>query len=177
MTTFVVLLRGINLGSRNRISMPELRDALTRSGFENVRTYVQSGNVVLETAAAAEDLARRCEAVIARAFRLEIPVIVRTRAQLAAVVRRDPLGSVASDPKRYLVSFLSEKPTRAVVRKLAAAAVEPEQLIASGRELYAWLPAGVARSKLWSLLAAKDLGVTTTTRNWTTVTKLFELAS
>jgi len=102
--------------------------------------------------------------------------VVRTRAQLASVVRRNPLGDVATDPKRYQVSFLAKKLAPATVRKLEAAAVESEALVVSGSEIFAWHPEGVARSKLWAMLAGNGLGVTATARNWTTVTKLLELA-
>ena len=74
------------------------------------------------------------------------------------------------------MSFLDAKPSRAVLRRLEDAVVPPEQFVADGREIYAWHPAGVARSKLWALLAGRDLGVTATARNWTTVTKLLALA-
>jgi uncharacterized protein (DUF1697 family) len=171
-----VLLRGINLGSRNRIAMPALREAFADAGFENVQTYLQSGNVVLSSGAAAKTVGRKCEALIADRFGLEIAVVVRTRAELAAIVRRNPLGDVAKDPKRYQVSFLDRKPAAEVVRRLEALAAGGERLVASGRELYAWHPKGVARSKLWAALAGRGLGVTATARNWTTVTKLLELA-
>ena len=172
----IVLLRGINIGSRNRIAMPALREALADASFDDVRTYLQSGNVVLSSRAAPKTVARKCEAVIADRFGLEIAVVVRTRNELAEVVRRNPLGDVAKDPKRYQVSFLSAKPAAGVVRKLEALAAGGERLVASGRELYAWHPKGVARSKLWAALAGRGLGVTATARNWTTVTKLLELA-
>ena len=171
-----MLLRGINLGSRNRIAMSALREAFADAGFEDVQTYLQSGNVVLSSGAAAKTVARKCEAVIADRFELEIAVVVRTRAQLAAIVRRNPLGDVAEDPKRYQVSFLDRKPKVEVMRKLEAFAASGERLVASGRELYAWHPKGVARSKLWAALAGRGLGVKATARNWTTVTKLLELA-
>jgi uncharacterized protein (DUF1697 family) len=173
----IVLLRGINLGARNRVSMPELRDVLEGAGFDDVRTYLQSGNVVLSSGLSSERLARAVERQIADRFGLEIEVVVRTRAQLAAVVRRNPLGDVAVDPKRYQVSFLAAKPAAAVVRKLEAALVQPEALAVIGREIFAWHPKGVARSKLWTLLAGRGLGVTATARNWTTVTKLLALAA
>ena len=102
-------------------------------------------------------------------------MIVRTRAQLAAVVKRNPLGDVATDPKRYQVTFLAAKPKRELVEKLAALAAGKERFVAHGRELYAWHPAGVARSKLWARLADRDLGLGATSRNWATVTKLLEL--
>jgi uncharacterized protein (DUF1697 family) len=172
----IVLLRGINLGARNRVSMPELRDVLEGAGFDDVRTYLQSGNVILSSGLSADRLARSVKGHIADEFGLEIEVVVRTRAQVAAVVRRNPLGDVAADPKRYQVSFLAAKPAAAVVRRLEAALVEPEAIAVIGREIFAWHPKGVARSKLWSLLAGRGLGVTATARNWTTVTKLLALA-
>jgi uncharacterized protein (DUF1697 family) len=172
----VVLLRGINLGAHNRIAMPQLRELLSGAGYEGVRTHLQSGNVVLGSDASPDQLARDCERLIAERFGLGIDVVVRTRDELAQVVRRNPLGEVAHEPKRYQVSFCSAAPDRETVRKLAARAVEPERFVAIGRELYAWHPAGVARSKLWAQLAGKSLGVTATARNWSTVTRLLELA-
>jgi uncharacterized protein (DUF1697 family) len=83
---------------------------------------------------------------------------------------------VATNPKRYQVSFLSAEPEPGLVEKLAGLAVEAEGFAAAGRELYAWHPDGVARSKLWNALAGQGLGVTATARNWTTVTKLLEMA-
>jgi uncharacterized protein (DUF1697 family) len=176
MPSRIVLLRGINLGSRNRIAMPALREALAEAGFEDVQTYLQSGNVVLSSRAAPATVARRCEAAIADRFGLDIDVVVRTRDELAEIVRLNPLGEVATDPKRYQVSFLDTEPAAEVVRKLEALAAGDEQLVADGRELYAWHPSGVARSKLWAALAGRGLGVKATARNWTTVTKLLELA-
>lgn len=176
MARLIVLLRGVNIGPRNRVPMPKLRELLTEAGFDEVRTYVQSGNVVLSSTKTSAQVSQAVEREIAGAFGLDIAIVVRTRAELAKVVRRNPLGDVADDPKRYQVSFLDAKPSRAVLRKLEEAAVPPEKLAAVGREIYAWHPAGVARSKLWALLAGRDLGVTATARNWTTVTKLLELA-
>jgi uncharacterized protein (DUF1697 family) len=172
----VVLLRGINLGSRNRIAMPKLREVLTEAGFEDVQTYLQSGNVVLSSDASSDEVAREVERQIAKRLGLEIQVVVRTHEELAEVVRRDPLGDVAANPKRYQVSFLDGELAPETVRKLEDVAVEPERFVVSGREVYAWHPEGVARSKLWALLAGRGLGVTATARNWTTVTKLLGLA-
>jgi uncharacterized protein (DUF1697 family) len=172
----IALLRGINLGPRNRIAMPELRRVLSDAGFDDVRTYLQSGNIVLSSSSSPERVARECERQITHSFGLDIQVVTRTRDQLAEVVRRNPLAEVASNPKRYQVSFLSAAPDPELVSKLAAVAVEPEQFVLIGRELYAWHPHGVGRSRLWALLAGRTLGVTATARNWTTVTKLLALA-
>lgn len=177
MARHVVLLRGINLGPRNRIAMPALRETLEEAGFEDVRTYVQSGNVVVSTRLRPEQTRKACERAIADAFGLEIAVVVRTRAELARVVERNPLGDVATDPKRHQVSFLSDPVPAAVVERLEQARAGSEALAVHGREIYAWHPDGAARSKLWTQLAGKGLGVTATSRNWTTVTALLELAA
>jgi uncharacterized protein (DUF1697 family) len=157
--------------------MPELREALAEAGFEDIRTYVQSGNVVLSAPGEPGATGRKVERLIAERFGLEIAVVVRTKAELARVVKKNPLAKVARDPKRYQVSFLDGRLDAATVKKLQAAAAGDEQLVVDGRELYAWHDAGVARSKLWAALAGKGLGVTATARNWTTVTKLLELAN
>lgn len=172
----IVLLRGINLGPRNRIPMPELREALEGAGFGEVATYVQSGNVVLESPLSGAKLAREVEGLVAKRFELDVPVVVRTRAQLAKVVELNPLGDVATDPRRYQVSFLDGLLGRDVVEKLESVAAPKERFVVTGREVYAWHPEGVARSKLSAMLAGRGLGVTATARNWTTVTKLLELA-
>ena len=172
----ILLLRGINIGSRNRVAMPELRQLLAAAGFDDVRTYLQSGNVVLASTLKPDEVVRTVKRLVAKELGLEIAVVVRSRAQLAQVVKRNPLQKVAKDPKRYQVSFLSAKPTAAVVRRVEEAAVPPEQVVAIGREIYAWHPDTIARSRLWALLAGQTLGVTATARNWTTVEKLLELA-
>jgi uncharacterized protein (DUF1697 family) len=175
MARWVVLLRGINIGPRNRIAMGELRLALEEAGFEDVQTYLQSGNVVLSSRAKAETVRRKVEQAIEKGFDLEIAVVVRSAAELAKVVKRNPLGDVASDPKRYQVTFLSAPLKRAVVRELEEAAALGEQVVVAGREVYAWHPKTIARSKLWTKLAGKKLGVTATSRNWATVEALLEL--
>jgi uncharacterized protein (DUF1697 family) len=173
---YAVLLRGINLGSGNRVSMPDLRSALEEAGFGDVQTYLQSGNVVLEARAKPDGVRRKIEGVIAESFGLEIAVVVRTRAELAAIVRRNPLGDDATDPKRHQVTFLSKKLPAKVVRELEETTTAQERVVVVGREVYAWHPSGVARSKLWAKLAGKGLGVTATSRNWTTVEALLKLA-
>lgn len=173
MARSIVLLRGINLGSRNRVAMPRLRDALEAAGFDEVRTYLQSGNIVLSGSAKPADSVRR---VLSKEFGLDIAVVTRTRAELAKVVAHNPLAKVARDPKRYQISFCDAKPSRAVVRQIEEAAAPGERVVVRGREIYAWHPDTIARSQLWALLAGPKLGVTATARNWTTVQKLLELA-
>lgn len=176
MARLIVLLRGVNLAGRNRVAMPQLREALEGSGFEEVSTYVQSGNVVLSSKAAAKRVGSEVERLISERFGLDIKVVVRTRAQLAAVVKRNPFAKVATNPKLYQVTFLEQAPSAEVVRKLEAAAAGKERVVHIGRELYAWHPDGVGRSKLARLLSGKELGASATARNWSTVTALLVLA-
>ena len=122
MAVHVAMLRGINLGPRRRVPMADLRTLLTDAGYEDVRTYVQSGNIVLRSPAKPAEVERELQTLISERFGFDVPVIVRSRAQLAAVVKADPLGDVADDPKRYQVSFLCRESCRAdVVRRTRGA--------------------------------------------------------
>jgi uncharacterized protein (DUF1697 family) len=169
----IVLLRGINLGARNRVSMPELRAALEAAGYSEPRTLLQSGNVVMGGPKAAP---AKLERLLRDEFGLDIAVVVRTRDELAAVSDNDPFAGVADDPKRYQVSFLSKKPSAAMTDALERAEIAPERVAVRGREIYAWHANGIQRSPLARLLSDDRLGVTATARNWNTVTKLLALA-
>jgi uncharacterized protein (DUF1697 family) len=171
----VALLRGINLGPSRRIAMPAVRELLGEAGYEEVQTYVQSGNVVLASDCRPAELEARLEALIAERFGFEVGVIARSRDELAEVVERDPFAEEAVNPKRYQVSFLAAPLDPQRVEALAAQAAEAERFCALGRELYAWHPDGVARSRLSASLAGAGLGVKATARNWTTVTTLLAM--
>jgi len=175
MPRHVVLLRGINLVRHNRIAMPELRDALRVDGFRDVKTYVQSGNVVLSSRASPDRVANRVNVVIKKRFGIDIVVIVRSRADLAEVVRRNPLAKIATNPSRYLVTFLSDELPRGFADNLAKVArQEPFEII--GREVYSWHPDGIGRTPLLERLASKSLGIAASSRNWTTVTTLLGMS-
>jgi uncharacterized protein (DUF1697 family) len=173
MPRYAVLLRGVNLGPRNRVGMPRLREALEGAGYDEVVTYLQSGNVVLSSRKTPAGVARDVRRLVGAEFGIDVAAIVRTRSELAAVVKANPLGKIAKNEKRYQVTFLEAKPKAPFVRELEQVAVGGEKVVARGRELYAWHPAGVGRSKLAALLAGPNAGGTA--RNWTTVTKLLEL--
>ncbi|HEY7196436.1 MAG TPA: DUF1697 domain-containing protein [Gaiellaceae bacterium] len=172
----IVLLRGINLASKRRVGMAELRKLLEAHGYDDVRTHLQSGNVVLTSRASPSALKRKLEKELADGLRMEIEVFVRTRDELADVVKRNPLGKVADNGSRYIVYFLSAKPSAKVVKELAEADIGPDRVAASGRELYSWHPNGLQRSPLAKLLSGDRLGVSATNRNWNTVTKLLAIA-
>jgi len=175
-TRYVALLRGINVGKAHQVDMPRLRELLAARGHANVRTHLRSGNVVLDSPlderAVADDLAGAVEAE----FGFPVPVVVRTGAEIGAVVQGDPFATVATDPARYLVTFMTEPPDPARVDALPDVEGGGEYLV-RGRELYLWLPDGIAGTPLAAWKWDSLLGRPGTGRNWNTVRKLAELAA
>ena len=172
---YAALLRGINLGSRNKISMADLRALFESLGAEDVRTHVQSGNVVFRSPATARELERSIEQRISSDLDLDIRVLLRTKAQLAKVVRDNPFLAGQAPQKTLYVTFLADKPAQARVGELDPTAFEPDTFEVVGREVYLHVPNGYGRSKLSNAHFEKRLAVAATTRNWNTVTALAEL--
>ena len=156
--------------------MADLRKLLVGHGYEDVRTHLQSGNVVLTSSVSADRLAKKLERELEAGVGFEVEVIVRTRAELARVVARNPLAEIAQDPSRYLVTFLRAKPAAKLVRELRALDVAPEQVAVSGREVILGDPPGPQRSPLAKLLSKTGVSGAGTNRNWVSVAKLLELA-
>jgi uncharacterized protein (DUF1697 family) len=165
MPRVVALLRGVNVGGNRKLPMADLRATLAAAGYGDVRTHLQSGNVILDSSKRPATLERELEEL------LGVQVLVRTHDELVDVVARDPFGETATNGSRYFVTFLSGPLTE--VPGLESG--DSELFVVSGREVYAWLPEGVHNSKRAQLLTERRLGVVTTTRNWNTVTKLVEL--
>ena len=174
-TRYVVLLRGINLGKARQVGMPRLREVLEERGHASVRTHLRSGNVVLESSLGEKRLGADVRSAIETEFGFEVPVVVRTGAELAAVVAGDPFATEATDPSRYLVTFMAEPPAPDKVDALPRADVG--DYLVRGRELYLWLPDGIQDTPLASWKWDTLLGVPGTARNWNTVTRLAELAA
>jgi uncharacterized protein (DUF1697 family) len=176
--TYVALLRGINLGSRNRVAMADLRALLDGLGYDGVQTHLQSGNAVFRTGTRSAAAVRSAvEKAIEDELGVTVPVVLRTAAQLAKVVATDPLGDRASDHARYLVVFLDKTLPASAVARVNPAKYAPEEYALVGKELYLWLPAGSHDSRLARALSDKALGGVGTARNWRTVLKLAELAA
>jgi uncharacterized protein (DUF1697 family) len=157
--------------------MSELRELLDGVGHSGARTYLQSGNVVLETETSPEQLADEARGLISERFGFDVPVIVRTLPELEAVLDHNPFPDGAAAPKLYWVSFMDSLLDADRVSWLAGRASEGEQFTVHGREIYAWLPDGVARSKLATAMAAPAKGVRATARNWNSVSKLRAMAA
>ena len=171
----IALLRGINLASRNRVSMPDLRSALGEAGYEDVATLVQSGNIVVTSAKKPATLEREISKLVLDEFGVEAATVVRTRDELEGVIERNPIPDGPSTPKLFQVTFFPSEPDAEAVAKLAAADYGNERVEVIGREAYAWHPDGIQKSKLARALGA-GLRTDGTARNWNTVTKLLELA-
>jgi uncharacterized protein (DUF1697 family) len=172
MARTVALLRGINVGGNKKVPMAQLREVLTELGYSDVKTYVNSGNVVFGGRKASQ---RRIEDALEETFGWRIPVVLRTREELAAVLEADPHGRIASNPSRYLVSFSgSAEPLDA--SKVDDVTPGPNEALAIiGREAYLWLPDGVHASPLAKAIVDRRFGVVLTARNWRTVEKLYAM--
>ena len=176
-TRWVALLRGINVGKARQIGMPRLAEVLTARGHANVRTHLRSGNVVLDSPKAEAGLVADLETAIEGEFGFAVPVVVRTADELAAVIAGNPLATVATDPARYLVTFLPEIPAADRVDALPPVGDGGGEYLVRGRELYLWLPDGIANTPLAAWKWDRLLGVAGTGRNWNTVTRLGELVA
>ena len=175
MSSVVLMLRAVNVGAR-RVPMPALRDLLAGAGFSGARTYLQSGNVVLESEAPPEQLAADTRRLISEEFGFDVPVIVRTRSELEGVLDHNPFPDGEATPKLYWVSFLDAPLDSDRTQWLEGRAAAGERFEVHGREIYAWLPGGVARSKLATAMAAPAKAITATARNWNSVAALCAMA-
>jgi uncharacterized protein (DUF1697 family) len=165
----IALLRGVNVGGNKRVEMARLRTLLEELGYHDVRTYVNSGNAVFTGPSTSE---KHLEAAIAQAFGFEVPVVLRTRDELADIVQANPLAAIATDPAKHLVIFCAAKAST----DLDPADFAPETFHVRGREVYLWAPGGIGSSALAKVLTARSLGNKSTARNWRTVEKLLALA-
>lgn len=170
MSRRIVLLRGINVGKANRMSMADLRAALEAAGCTDVRTYVQSGNAVVDASGTTSELEQAVRAALAERA-LDVPVMVRTADELARVVADTPWTGL--DPKHFHVAFLAGDPVPAKVAAIDHEALLPERVVVGERVLYLDFALGVHRSPR---LGRLSVGVDATARNWRTVTALHELA-
>lgn len=173
MTVYVALLRGLNVGGHNKLKMDALRAIAERCGYGNVQTYIQSGNVVFSATAQESALVAAIEAAIEETFALRVPVVVRSRAQLAAVAATSPFDGAA--PTAVHVAFLSGRPRAASVAALDPDRSPPDTFAVAGREVYLHYPNGSGRSKLTVDYLERVLGTRATARNWNTVTKLLTM--
>jgi uncharacterized protein (DUF1697 family) len=167
---WVALLRGVNLGARNKVPMAELRELLQAQGYGAVRTYIASGNVLLDGPRARAKVAGELERLVADAFGVATIAIMKTPRELAATVAAHPFGAKTAETH---VAFLAARPAKAAAAKLA----DFDDAALEGAMLYLRLPRGVHGSGLSIARIESLLGVSATLRNWRTVVALAELAA
>jgi uncharacterized protein (DUF1697 family) len=175
--TYAALLRGINLGRHKRVGMAELRELVEDLGCADVRTYVQSGNVVLRSDRGAPGLAREIEKAIEKRLGHDVTVVIRTERQLRDFVASNPFVGQKTPPKTLYATFLAEKPDPKRVRELGERDFAPERWELVRNDICLFLPNGYGRVKLNNAMLERQLGVPATTRNWRTVTALAELTA
>lgn len=172
-TRYLALLRGVNVAGRNKLGMAALRTLAAGLGHTNVRTYLQSGNLVFDSARdGGPVVAGDLERAIADELGLAVTVLVRGLPDLERVLAADPYGDRETDQTRRLVTFLAHEPDPARVAAMVVPAGETADYTVLGRELYLHCPDGYGRTRLTNAHVEKKLGVPATTRNWRSVAAL-----
>jgi len=177
MTGYIGLLRAVNLGGSTQVSMDALGRLLARRGFEDVRTVLQSGNVVFRSDESTSDrLERKLQTEVRRGLGLSTEFFVRSAAEWRTILRENPFPAEADeDPAHLVVTVLKEAPRAESWTALRAAITGRERVQASGRQAYIVYPDGIGRSKLTAAFIERHLETRGTSRNWNTVRKLNQL--
>ena len=174
----VALLRGINIGPHKRMKMETLRTSCEALGFKNVKTYIQSGNVVCQAGKVSSDAAaKKIEAQIEKDFGFSADVIARTGDEMKQIVTGNPLlKEPGVDASKLHVVFFSEAPSTEAIKKLEAIVKTPDKVRHKGKEIYFYFPNGVSGGSIWKHSLDRVLGISGTMRNWKTVNTLYEMA-
>lgn len=177
MPTFVALLRGINVGKAKRVPMAELHALLSGLGYKGVVTLLNSGNAVFRASRGTPaKLATDIAAAISTQLKVEVPVIVKSASELAAIISENPIKVRAEEHPRFLVAFVQDTKALSGLAVIESLVVPPEQFAVGQNAAYLFCPTGILESKAWEALLGKA-GKSTTTRNWATIVKLQALAN
>lgn len=175
MPTYVSLLRAVNVGGRT-VPMTVLREVYESLDYTNVRTYIQSGNVVFTTKERSPSaVASGIEGALRRATKLDVRVLLRTGDEMHAIAEHDPFPG--KDSSKLHVTFLASRPSARLLKEIDRAKFAPDEFVLDGREIYGFYPNGYGRTKMNNMFFERVLGLDATTRNWNTVAKLAELAA
>jgi uncharacterized protein (DUF1697 family) len=178
MVIYIAMLRGINVGRGKMVKMERLRRLFAGLGFDEVKTYVQSGNVVFQSERKSPaELTRTIETKIQRDFGFAVPVLIKTSKELAQIVHKNPLLRVKGiDVSKLHVTFLSDALPKTAAKSLEDLATTRERFRILNREIYLYCPDGYGKSKLTNNMIEKKFSLVATTRNWRTVNALLEMA-
>jgi uncharacterized protein (DUF1697 family) len=178
---YISILRGINVSGQKKIKMADLKALFEAHGFEDVTTYIQSGNVFFETRKVlnTEDLKKTIEKSIEEKYAFRVPVDIRTHQELELIIKNCPYEEAMSEENgtKILVTFLQCIPSIQKQELLLEYVRPPEKLTFQGSEVYLYCPNGYGTSKLTNTFLEKKLDVSATTRNWKSVKKLYALSS
>lgn len=176
---YISLLRGINVSGQKKIKMNDLESLYEKLGFQDVLTYIQSGNVIFNSGIRNRlEIIKIIEHGIKKKYKFHVPVTLRTRREISNIIKKCPFGSVdiSLEGAKVLVTFLSARPLKdklALINKSVAAS---EKIVLTGKEIYLYCPDGYGKSKLSNNFLENKLGVVATTRNWKSVHKLYDLS-
>ena len=179
MPRYVALLRSVNVAGHGRLAMADLRASFDALGYEDVRTYIQTGNVLFTSSPKSEKaVVSAIETQLASDFGDSPAVLLRTVPELQRVGRFSPYAKAGANPSRHHVTFLAMVPTKAALASLSPLPPSRhDELVVDGREVYVHTPDGYAETKYSGSFLERRLGVVSTTRNWNTVQKLCEMVS
>lgn len=175
MQTYIALLRGINVGGHKKVPMAELRDLLTNAGFQNVQTYIQSGNVIFQSSKNASELETEIQKLIHSHFGFEVSVIVKNNNELQAIFETCPFSEEKKEDSYFIL--LSDIPNEHVIEKTQGIIYENEEVVIKNDCLYFYSSAGYGRTKFNMNTYERKLKVVGTARNYKTMVKLLSLSS
>lgn len=176
---YISILRGINVSGQKKIKMLDLKLLYESVGFQDVVTYIQSGNVIFEASDKnVSNIKTLIEEAIEKKYKFYVPVEIRTNREIENIIKNSPFGAIdlAEDGTKVLVTFLGAKPDKVKVSTVLGYVISPEKLVVKGKEVYLYCPNGYGKSKLSNTFLENKLGVEATTRNWKSVHKLYELS-
>ncbi|MEM8906407.1 MAG: DUF1697 domain-containing protein [Bacteroidota bacterium] len=177
MSVFLAMLRGINVSGKNKLKMEALRALGVDLGFQNVQTYIQSGNMVFEASGILpSDLAQQIKSAILQVHGYDVPVMVKTQKELIEVVAQNPFLDRENEKALHL-TFLAAQPSAEQLASIETDRYLPDEWQAIGKSIYLFCPNGYGRTKLTNTFFERRLKMEATTRNWKTVNKLLEMMS
>jgi uncharacterized protein (DUF1697 family) len=174
MTVFIVLFRGV--GGPTQLPVKPLREALARDGFENVATYINSGNAIVKTELNTKEATGKIAAIAKKRFGFEKDIMLVSRSNWAKLIKGNPFPEAINQPTTLHAFVFNGKPKPDAVKALAARVTPPERIVVNGNILYFHVPQGFSNSKLPPAID-RTLGIVSTARNWNTVVKLMALAT
>ena len=180
MATFISILRGINVSGQKKILMADLKALYETLNFKNVQTYIQSGNVVFDSMQEDNNiaLAKIIEEAIEKAYKFQVPVLVKQADDLINTIKNNPFVEEAGiDPSRVAVTFLESRPKSENLKKLEGVDYPPDRFLIDGLNIYIHCPKSYGNSKLSNNFFESKLRVKATTRNWKTINKIVEISA